>query len=111
MLDDWGIQVKLWVYSDSSAARGFSARQGLSRMRHAQTRYLWVQERVQHGHLQVLLVRGKCNPADIFTKAVSGTIREKFLTTLGFKHIVPSINHKSLLVKGHCATVGGESTK
>ena len=87
LLADWGIHMGLDILSDSSAARGFSSRQGLGRMRHVQTRYLWVQERVKEGHLRVLPVRGKNNPADMFTKAVSGRLREKFLAKLGFRHV------------------------
>ncbi len=44
MLRDWGILVSLDVLSGCSAARRFSSCQGLGRMRHVQTRYLWVQE-------------------------------------------------------------------
>ena len=84
LLRDWGLDLKLEVLSDSSAARGFSNRQGLGKMRHVQTRYLWVQERVKEGHLKVLPVRGKNNPADVLTKAVSGRLRVKHLTRLGY---------------------------
>ena len=97
LLKDWGVELRLEVLSDSSAARGFSARQGLGRMRHVQTRYLWVQERVKEGHLVVLPVRGKNNPADLFTKAVNGTTRERYLNMLGFIHISPSTKHKDVL--------------
>jgi hypothetical protein len=97
LLHDWGVQLSLEVLSDSSAARGFSARQGLGRMRHVQTRYLWVQERVREGHLRVLPVRGKNNPADLFTKAVAGVLREKILKQLGFVHVSASARHKELL--------------
>ena len=66
-------------------------------MRHVQTRYLWVQERVKEGHLTIKPIRGKNNPADLFTKAVSGKLREKFLRTLGFRHQVASKKHKEVL--------------
>ena len=82
LLRDWGIELPLEVLSDSSAARGFAQRQGLGRMRHIQTRYMWIQERVKEGHLKVLPVRGTNNAADILTKAVAGTLREKHLEFL-----------------------------
>ena len=97
LLADWGITVSIDVLSDSSAARGFSTRQGLGKMRHVQTRYLWVQERVKEGHLRVLPVRGKNNPADLFTKAVSGRLRVRFIEKLGFRHVSPSKSHKDVL--------------
>ena len=62
MLADWGLRLPVEVMSDSSAARGFSQRQGLGRMRHVQTRYLWVQERVREGHVLIKPIRGKTTP-------------------------------------------------
>ena len=97
LLVDWGLHLELDVLCDSSAARGFSQRQGLGRMRHVQTRYLWVQERVKEGHLKVVPVRGKNHPADLFTKVVSGKLREKFLKTLGFEHKAANRKQKHLL--------------
>ena len=56
--NDWGL----------ATARRFAARQGLGCVWYFQTRCLWVQERVRHGHVTILQVRGKNNPADMFTK-------------------------------------------
>ena len=61
MLEDWGIQLKLQVLSDSSAARGLVARRGLGKARHIQTRYLWLQERVAEKDLQVISVPTSAN--------------------------------------------------
>ena len=82
--------------SDSSAARGFGQRQGLGRMRHVQSRYLWVQESVKEGHISLDPIRGKNNPADMFTKAVAGTLRERFMKLLGFEHRSPGRGQKRL---------------
>ena len=100
LLRDWGLELKLEVLSDSSAARGMSQRQGLGKMRHVQTRYLWVQERVKEGHMKVLPVRGKNNPADVLTKAVSGKLRIKHLKTLGFRSGAARGKHKGVLKDG-----------
>jgi hypothetical protein len=70
-LMDWDIKIGLEVYSDSSSARSFAKRQGLGKMRHIMTRYLWLQERVRLGHLQVICIKGDENPADLFTKSLS----------------------------------------
>ena len=72
LLEDWGLTLPLEVSSDSSAARGHVARRGLGKMRHIQTRYLWVQERVGEGHLKISSVPGTKNVADILTKCVPG---------------------------------------
>ena len=45
MLEDWQVPSKVKVVSDSSAARGFASRRGVGKLKHVQTRYLWVQER------------------------------------------------------------------
>ena len=44
LLEDCGEQYDLAVYSDYPAARGTASRRGLGKLRHAQTRYLWMQE-------------------------------------------------------------------
>lgn len=93
----WSLELKLEVLSDSSAARGFSHREGLGKMRHIQTRYLWVQERVHAGHLKVLPVKGTQNPADVLTKPVSGQLRKKHLERTGFVHASVSKEHKAIL--------------
>ena len=100
LMRDLGVGVDVVVRSDSSAARGFGSRQGLGRMRHVQSRYLWVQERVKEGHLRLEPIRGKNNPADMFTKAVSGVLRERFLKMLGFEHRIPSEGQKKLEARG-----------
>ena len=96
LLRDLGVEVEVTVRSDSSAARGFGQRQGLGRMRHVQSRYLWVQERVKEGHISLDPIRGKNNPADMFTKAVAGTLRERFMKLLGFEHRSPGRGQKRL---------------
>jgi len=97
LLVDWGLHLELDVLCDSSAARGFSQRQGLGRMRHVQTRYLRAQEIVKEGHIKAAPVTGKNNPADLLTKAVSGQLREKFLKTFGFEHKAANQKQKHLL--------------
>ena len=96
LLRDWGVNLELEVASDSSAARGCAERHGLGQMRHVQTRYLWVQERVAEGHLKVVPIRGKNNPADVLTKAVSGVLRKKHLERLGFHCVAANAQHKAL---------------
>ena len=47
-------------------------RAGPGRIRHLQTRFLWVQERVKHGDFAVLAVPGASNAADLGTKILQG---------------------------------------
>jgi hypothetical protein len=67
----------LTLLSDSSAARAFASRRGLGRMRHMETRMLWLQAEVQQQRIQLDKVLGKENPADLMTKYLSeNEIRE-----------------------------------
>ena len=52
-------------------------------MRHIQSRFLWVQERVAEGHIKVSTVEGKYNVADILTKAVGGALLRRHLKSIG----------------------------
>ena len=80
MLDDWGLQVKIEVSTDSTAAKAFSSKRGLVRAsRHVQTRFLWVQERIASGDLVVLKVGTDDNEADILTKSISRNLMQKLL--------------------------------
>ena len=97
MLLDWGLSLPLELSSDSSAARGHVQRRGLGKMRHIQTRYLWVQERVGEGHLKITSVPGKHNCADILTKCVGGSLLVKHMTTAGFRYCQKHVSQRSAL--------------
>ena len=83
LLEDWDLAFDVEVSSDSSAAKGHVTRRGLGKMRHIQSRYLWVQERVAENHLKVTTVPGAENMSDILTKAVGGALLRKHLVSLG----------------------------
>ncbi len=68
LLADVGVQLPLRVWTDSSAALGICGRQGLGKLRHIDTRSLWIQQKLRSGDLVVRKVRGEANPADLFTK-------------------------------------------
>ena len=80
---DWGLEMDLVVASDSSAARGTASRRGLGKLRHAQTRYLWIQERVAKNELKIVAVGTKRNVADLCTKPVNKDTCEKHMKALG----------------------------
>ncbi len=66
-------------------------------MRHVQTRFLWIQERVANGDLNIEAIRGKANPADLMTKALQGSARLMCLKRLGFTYGVKSSKQKQVL--------------
>ena len=68
MLADLGLKATLTLFSYSSAARGIIHRAGLSKLRHLETGYLWLQAAVKNKRFQVRKVGVKENLADLFTK-------------------------------------------
>jgi hypothetical protein len=56
------------LFTDSSAAKGFSSQRGLSKIRHIETKDLWLQEAVKDKRIKLMTVPGTANPADILTK-------------------------------------------
>ena len=80
---DWDLELKLELKADSSAGLGTAQRQGLGKLRHVQTRYLWVQERVRRGEVAVSKVRGDRKPSDMLTKPMDKGKREYFMKMIG----------------------------
>ncbi len=68
LYEDLGVQVGLRLWTDSSAAVGICSRQGLGKLRHVDTKTLWLQQAVRVGRLEVRKVPGVSNPADLLTK-------------------------------------------
>ena len=68
IMGDLGIIGKVRVYTDSSAAKGISARKGLGRVRHIEINQLWVQDKIRSGDIEVIKVDGDKNLGDALTK-------------------------------------------
>ena len=83
LLKDWGVDIKVRIKTDSSAAIGIGNRRGLGKLRHVQTRYLWVQERIAHKDLTVAKVHTSVNFSDMLTKPMSGEELRKFSEMIG----------------------------
>ena len=71
LLWDLGEECGLRIRVDSSAATGICKRTGVGRIRHLDTRLLWVQELVRDRTMLVEKVPGEENPADLMTKHLS----------------------------------------
>jgi hypothetical protein len=65
---DLGLTVPIRLWTDSSAAIGITSRQGLGKLRHVDTKTLWLQQAARTGRVQVRKVPGLSNPADLLTK-------------------------------------------
>ena len=73
LLGDVGVCLPFRVWTDSEAAMGTAGRQGLGKLRHLECRSLWLQRRLQRSEFRLLMVNGKENPADLFTKPSEST--------------------------------------
>ena len=62
---------KIRIATDSSAAKGITARLGTGRVRHLETRCLWIQQKVHDKELVIVKLSKDVNRADIQTKPLS----------------------------------------
>ena len=78
MYQDPGIPMKVEVQSDSFTADSLTDRLGTRRLtKHIDTRYIWIQQRVQDGDLSIKKVPTAKNCADVGTKPVSASVLQQ----------------------------------
>ena len=77
-----GEDVSVVLGTDSSAAKGIATRRGVGKVKHLETRTLWVQEHVARGTVRMKKIPGTENPADLLTK---------FLSAPKLEHLVKSL--------------------
>ena len=70
MARDMGMKVEGDIWVDASAAMGIVNRQGCGKIRHFDTRLLWVQQRKLRKELEFEKINGKENPSDLMTKGL-----------------------------------------
>ncbi len=83
LLRDLHEDVTVCVGVDSSAAIGVCRRTGVGKIRHLDTRLLWVQDMVRAGSIAVEKVAGEENPADLLTKHLASDVLTGHLARLG----------------------------
>ena len=74
-----GSRPRIALFTDASAAVGMTQRTGVGRVRHLDTRLLWIQDKVREKELTVGKVDGKVNPADVLTKYVGSDVMTEHL--------------------------------
>ena len=75
---DLGIPMKIEIQSVSSTADSLTDRMGAGqRTKHIDTRYFWIQERVQDGDLNIKKVPTAKTCADVATKPVSASVLQQ----------------------------------
>ena len=88
-LRDLGIDCSIVLYCDSSSARALALRRGIGRIRHIETRFLWLQERLALKHMTLKTVKGTSNPSDVLTKQLAHDLMVEYCARLGQKFIDP----------------------
>jgi hypothetical protein len=68
LMADMGEDMGVRIWTDSNAGRSVASRRGLGKLRHMEVKYLWVQDLVKDGRLEVRRVNGEDNIADHLTK-------------------------------------------
>ena len=68
LMRDFGVDVAVTVFTDSTATIGISSRQGLGKLRHLDTTALWIQQAIRSKRIALRKVAGEDNPADVYTK-------------------------------------------
>ena len=72
------------INTDSSTGKSIASRRGAGKIRHLDTRELWIQERVARGDIVIEKVRGEDNVADGLTKHVDKPKMDQYLSECGF---------------------------
>ena len=80
---DLGIEMKLEMLTDATAAMGMARRLGVGKIRHLDTALLWIQDKVRSGEVGLKKVLGVENPADSLTKFLSGPDLHKHILRMG----------------------------
>ncbi len=85
LAQDLGVILNGKIHSDASAAIGIVRRQGLGKLRHVNVRYLWLQDKLKDGELEVLKVPGAENPADAMTKHLAQQDLRRHMRHIGME--------------------------
>ena len=82
-----GWKAKIWLWTDSSAARAIGNRRGLGKFRHVELKWLWVQDIVKEGRVKLKTVKGNENVADHLNTPKNKTDVEELLRKVGAEFV------------------------
>ena len=71
--------------TDSSSGLAVGLHRALGRLRHVQTRHVWVQQRVEEGDLRLKKEPGDTNVSDVLTKSLDERRMTNMLTAMGYE--------------------------
>ena len=73
------------LYTDATAGKGIAQRRGAGKVRHLDTQFRWVQQKLGEKKLELKKVKGTENTADLQTKYLSAGDVGRLMTALGFE--------------------------
>ena len=93
-----GMPVTIKMFGDSSATKGTLSRKGSGKVKHLETRQLWLQEHIASGNVVLLKVHRDLNPSDALTHF--------WCKADGIKHFsnisLQATSQRSSLAEGRC---------
>ena len=88
MAEDLGIKLHMSLYLDAKAAIAIMSREGLSKVKHIETRFLWIQDAIKAKRFSLRKVKTEENPADLFTKPLDIGKTNYFTTAIGLRFMM-----------------------
>ena len=82
---DLGMEYKVRVAVDATAAIGTLSREGLGKAKHISVQFLWLQERIREKQIAIEKVHTSANSADMFTKALTERVNMEHLWRMGIE--------------------------
>lgn len=83
IMSDFGIDTKVGLRTDASAAIGIASRRGFGKVRHIEVNQLWLQQKIAEGTVTVKKIAGNSNLADAMTKYVGNEILSRHIAGTG----------------------------
>ena len=96
MLQDLGWKSAVKVWTDSTTAKAVAGRRGLGKLRHVELKFLWVQEVVRNGRVDIHKVWGERNVADHLTKEKMLWDFQPLVEQVGGRFIVNEMSKRGL---------------
>ena len=84
---EMGMTFKIVLHTDSSGAKSMASRRWAGRVRHIETKWLWLQAAVARGLIKLKKVAGTENPADLMTKFLAIDLVRKHLKYCGCRFL------------------------
>ena len=81
---DWNLDYKLAVNTDATAAIGIASRRGLGKVKHVDTIFLWIQERIEQLKIGIHKKHTSEMLADMLTKFLTNRDMVRHLVSMGF---------------------------